>query len=508
MKPIIQLPHLSVKVGGDALGAKVLDAMCQLRVRGALSVPTVCELTFADPPASFGGLSAPAPGASLRVEVRGANDALFSGEITAVEYGYEPSGARRLRLRAYDPLHRLRKRQPVRVHVQVTTEDLAREMAADVGLEVNAQESGPLWRRLFQYQQSDLDLLVEVAARCGLYLAVRGDVLHLITLEGIDDPIALELGDTLLEASIEVNSNDACRKVTASAWDAWRVQERTGHADEPRSGREVEAEAAPSDVGGSGERTLTNITAQDDHHADATAQAELDLLAAGEVVLWAIAQGDPSLTPGARIGVSGVDGQVAGTYVISAVTHTIDRRRGFVSEISSASPPAPPRERDGGLIGTLGIVSSIADPDSLGRVQVQLPAFSDIQSDWMGVVGAGAGAGKGLVTLPEVGDQVLVVAQASDLSQGLVLGGLHGEKAPPDWGIEGGLVKRFGLFTPGGSRLQFDDGHRSIRLQDIGGSYLELSPRKVIIHANTDLEIEAPGRALTVRAKTIDFVRG
>lgn len=507
MKPISGLPKLDIEIDGETLIAQDLAALSEVRVRSALSVPTQCELTFLDIPASFGAGKAPAPGLKLEVQVRGDKTPLFSGEITALEFGYEPSGVRKLRMRAYDLLHRLRKRQPVRAHVQITPADLARELIADTGLEVEADETGPLWRRLFQHRQSDLDLIVDVAARCGLYLSARDDAVHLITLEGIDEKIDLALGDNLLEARIEVNSESACRKVATRAWDASRIEQRTGEADSARSGREIDAEASPDSVGGSGDRVLCNHTAQDDRHAQALAQAELDARTGAEVTLWGVAEGDSSLMPGSRVEVSGVDDSIAGTYVLTKVIHTIDRQRGFVSEISSLPPPPPPPAQ-GGLIGTLGIVSSVEDPEKLGRVQASLPAMGNIESDWMGVVSVGGGPGKGLVMIPEVGDQVMVLAQPDDPTQGVVLGGLYGLKAPPDWGVEGGGIKRFNLFTPGGNKLQFDDTKKTIRIQDAGGSYMELAPGKVLIHANTDLTIEAPGRALVVRAATVDFERG
>ena len=105
-------------------------------------------------------------------------------QVTAVEHVYEPAHGREVRVRGYDLLHRLRKRQTVRAHVQTTLRDLARELVADLGLTVQAAAPGPLWPRLIQHRQTDLDLLVELAERCGLFLTVRGDVLHLLTLAG------------------------------------------------------------------------------------------------------------------------------------------------------------------------------------------------------------------------------------------------------------------------------------------------------------------------------------
>jgi hypothetical protein len=42
-------------------------------------------------------------------------------------------------------------------------------------------------------------------------------------------------------------------------------------------------------------------------------------------------------------------------------------------------------------------------------------------------------------------------------------------------------------------------------MENKGGSFLELSSQKVLLHSVVDLEIEAPGRAVAITGKTIDF---
>jgi len=69
-------------------------------------------------------------------------------------------------------------------------------------------------------------------------------------------------------------------------------------------------------------------------------------------------------------------------------------------------------------------------------------------------------------------------------------------------------VRRYTLLTPGGQRIQLDDGQHTICLENSGGSYCELSPQKVRVHAAVDLEIEAPGQRVVIRGKNIDFERG
>jgi phage baseplate assembly protein gpV len=121
----------------------------------------------------------------------------------------------------------------------------------------------------------------------------------------------------------------------------------------------------------------------------------------------------------------------------------------------------------------------------------------------------GAGEGKGLIALPDVGDTVLVVLPSGGAGgAGVVMGGLYGTKSPPDSGVEGGAVKRYTLRTPAGQLVTLDDANKAVRLEDETGSYLELTPEKVLLHAAVDLALEAPGRAVTVTGNTIDFRQG
>jgi uncharacterized protein (DUF2345 family) len=52
-----------------------------------------------------------------------------------------------------------------------------------------------------------------------------------------------------------------------------------------------------------------------------------------------------------------------------------------------------------------------------------------------------------------------------------------------------------------------DDSGSSIRLENSGGSYVELTPNRMILHAATDLTLQAPGRSISIQAKAIDFER-
>src|SRR3990172_12278848 len=505
MKTITTLPKVLIEADGAPLPPQELLAVGSIRLQQRLSLPTLCELLFCDPPGPLSATSRLQPGAGLRISLRDGSEPLFTGQVTAIEHAYGPANQRQIRVRGYDRLHSLRKRQSVRAHMQVRLPEFAEELVADLGLRVQPTQSGPLWSRFTQHRQSDFDLLSEIAERSGLFFFLRHEVLHLLTLQGMGEPIRLSLGDSLLEARFEANGEPACRMVTVAGWNTQRVEPHTSQASSPRSGRSVPTEVSPGLLGGRGERGLLDEAAQDESQAQAIAQIELDRYAAYEVTLWGVAEGDPRLQPGARIALEGVADACRGQYVLSSVNHTLDDRTGFLSEFSTVPPPL--RERPHGTTATYGVVTRVDDPEGLGRVQVALPTFQDLETDWMGVLAAGAGADKGLIILPDVGDTVLVLHGHGDPERGIVLGGLYGAQGAPDPGVEAGAVRRYTLLTPGGQIIRLDDGEQTVRLENGHGSYVELTPSAVRLHAAADLTLEAPGYSIFIRGQRIDFER-
>jgi phage baseplate assembly protein gpV len=245
---------------------------------------------------------------------------------------------------------------------------------------------------------------------------------------------------------------------------------------------------------------------QGDEHAEVLAQAALDQRSAQSLVMWGTAAGDARLRPGVRVVIRGVAETLSGEHVLASVHHSFDPQHGYVSELSSALPA--PRRRRAGTLLALGRVTRIDDPDRLGRVQVALISHGDIESDWLQLVGAGAGKGKGLVAQPDVGDRVLLLVDHADPAQAVVLGSLWGEEGLPE--EQGGLGERgsFCFVTPGGHRLRLDDGERTVRIRGSAGSELEMGPERVVLHANAPMTIEAPGKTLTIRANAIELRRG
>src|SRR5262249_8162709 len=217
MKALSRLPRLSLQLAGDPLATAEPEALDAVRIQERLSLPAQCELVFVDPPEAFSDRTLSA-GAPVVLAIDG-GDTLFEGEVIAVELVFTAARQREVRVRAYDRLHRLRRKQPVRALAQISIGDLASQLCSEVGLSANAEDAGPEWPWIVQWRQTNLELLVDLAMRAGLSLTLRGDVVHLVTLEGFGDKVELSVDDELLECSVELNGDGVCSEVSAAGWD-------------------------------------------------------------------------------------------------------------------------------------------------------------------------------------------------------------------------------------------------------------------------------------------------
>jgi uncharacterized protein involved in type VI secretion and phage assembly len=147
---------------------------------------------------------------------------------------------------------------------------------------------------------------------------------------------------------------------------------------------------------------------------------------------------------------------------------------------------APAHDRVYGAV--VGVVSSIDDPDKLGRVRVQFPWLKeDLESRWARLVSFMAGADRGGVFRPEVGDEVLVLFEHGDLRFPYIIGGLwNGKDAmPSERGGEAGNDIRL-IKSRSGHTIILDDtsGSEKITVTDKGGNSVELSSSGVVIKSS------------------------
>jgi len=496
------IPSIQIKFGDQAIDDSLAAMLVRIDVTQAINRATCCEMHFV---ASLGNrLAVPVIGTTVYIESEEEDVCIFNGEITATRSRFVEDGQEQLVLRCYDILHRLRKTQHLR---QFDNTSLA-AMVESVLLEYNISlafhaTDVPLVMR-YQWYQTDLEFLIENLQRYGMSCFYMNNQFHVFDTNGCDDAPLDLIQDQVLTLDIEQNVEPGCRSVNVLGFNPWRAESVEASADSGALMTSIDDVTNPASVGVTGERILSSQRCLNTQEAEILGKAMVQRRMSAEAIIEGRFIGQLQMQPGKAINLDSYLPKSRSSLILTQVTHRIDNNAGFTTEISTE--PAELLETKK-LISSLGIVCSVDDPEKMGRVKVQYPELGMLESQWLEVVQYAAGSGKGLVALPDVDDKVLVLFFNGEPVDGIVLGGLFGDSAAPDFGVVSGRVKQYTFATPEGQKIILDDKNSRVRIENEEGSFLELSPDTVHLFSRRNMTIEAPGRAMVIGADTIDFVQ-
>lgn len=165
----------------------------------------------------------------------------------------------------------------------------------------------------------------------------------------------------------------------------------------------------------------------------------------------------------------------------------------------------------------VGLVTENNDTEGLCRVKVSYPWHDKPgESYWARLAMPMAGNDRGLVLIPEVGDEVLVAFERGDLRFPYVVGALwNGKNQPPYTNNDGKNDKR-GLRSRKKHHLLFDDGEqgvvelahekgRKITFDDQGFSVQDENGNTVKVDSSSGAMILEARGALRIRASSISI---
>ncbi|MDN5797989.1 MAG: VgrG-related protein [Intrasporangium sp.] len=448
---------------GQPLAPDIAAALMSVVVEDSRHVPALFVLTFLDEDAAVLSLASMKIGAQVRLHLQrsdpGSAVELLTGEVTGLEVDVSELGTRTV-VRGYDKTHRLQRGRRVAAYTDMTVADIVRKVAGSAGLDVGQIDSFPgVPQHVSQAGVSDWAFLQELAAGVGAEVALnesgalefrrpaRASTGPAATETAQRNVLVIEKGYNLIHLRGGVTASDQVPSVEVRGWDiATATAIVSTHP------------AAATNVAGNGidpaglARTFSAQPWLEPWPAHTTSGACGDLaaaisarLAAGAVELDGVVRGNPSLRAGTAVAVTKVGKPFDGKYILTSTRHEISRDRGYVTHftVSGASErslygiaagldghdPARQRRVDGLLTA---LVTSVKDPEHKGRVQVRFPVLSDSYvSGWARPVQPGAGAHRGSIVLPEVGDEVLVGFALGNFNDPYVIGGLYNGKSTP-----------------------------------------------------------------------------
>ncbi|KKJ93158.1 VgrG-related protein [Micromonospora sp. HK10] len=557
---------LLVEVGGSPLPAEIASLLTYAAVDDSRNLPDRFVLRYRDPDRSVLAKGGFAIGVPVRLTVQtsdpGGPAPLLRGEVTALECELDATGTF-TEIRGLDLAHRLLRGRRVAAYPGMSVPDIVRKVAQRAGLKAGridpvAGIGGEPEAQLSQDNVSDWAFLHRLAELVGAQVTVRDGELHLRMPEppiGAPDPSARASQDPLV---LEVNRNLIALRagVTATA----QVPEVGARGWDPATKRAVSATATPTVPGADGigvdpaelGRTLGSpayLVADPTLGTDAAVRTVAGALAGdlggGCAEIEGVAKGNARLRAGAAVALANVGAPFQGRYVLTSTRHVFSEQAGYTTAftvsgrsdrslygLATGGSAAEPAGR--GLVPA--VVSDVKDPKKLGRVRLTLPWLDGTYTTgWARVVQPGAGADRGTVLLPEVGDEVLVGFTGGNLDAAYVLGGLHnGTDAPPKLDtdpVDAGtgriaaraLVSRTGHRLelleagsgPDGILLATGDRKFTVRLDRTGRRIEIVSDGKVSVQAREGISLDAgtgplelAGQRVTVTSKSDVAIEG
>lgn len=205
-----------------------------------------------------------------------------------------------------------------------------------------------------------------------------------------------------------------------------------------------------------------------------------------------------------------------GTYRIIKVRHIIDQ--GSRYKCTFEGIPADlkffpvPDVKIPVADSLLGLVVKNNDPQGQGRVCVEFPFARDrVSETWMRVMTLNAGSSdavgqnRGMVFVPEVGDQVMVGFEFGDPNRPYVMGSMfHGNNSKG--GGANNAIKS--IFTRSGIQIVFNDDEKSLHIEDPSGNTFDMdgngniavnAPKNMTITVGEDLDVTV-GKSILVKA--------
>jgi phage protein D/phage baseplate assembly protein gpV len=488
-----------VTVDGSPLPPEITPALVRAVVAADVHLPGMFVLHFKDTRRDVISQARITFGSKVVIAAAGTAGTvtpLVAGEVTALEQDCDATGTWTV-VRGYDQLHRLCRGRRTRTFAGVTDADIVRQVASSAGLDLGAvDDDGPVYEHVSQANLTDWEFLRGRAHETGHELAVADGRLywqapgtHADAPQGPADLAApaqarqLLLGSNLLRFRPRVTAAEQVPRVEVRGWDPATKQPVVGSA--PAATRAASVGVTPAGLAGTfgaPPYVVVNRPVTSQAEADTVAGAVAEQVAGAHAEAEGHAVGDPALAPGTAIQIGCAGWPHDGGYVITSARHCFDET-GYRTEFTvsgrqersllglasvgatkashrAAGPPVP------GMV--IGQVTDISDPDGMFRVKVAFPWLSDdYESWWARVAAPGAGNGRGIAWLPEIGDEVLVAFGHGDVRAPYVIGGLYnGVDAPPlgsgqliDSGA--GQVARRACVSRTGHRLVLSDDDAS-----------------------------------------------
>jgi phage protein D/phage baseplate assembly protein gpV len=539
----VELDYFSVTIDGRAMPKDMIGSVSRIVVDQNLHLPAMFEIHLRDEQSSgvyrwidradlkIGSeifISAePVPEGKKALPVR-SDELLIRGEVTAIECEFGESADATLIVRGYDRSHRLHLGMHTQTFTNMSDADIVRQVGEAAGLKVATTDTSVVHEYMLQNNQTDMAFLRARARRIGFHLGIDDDgQLTFRKVEGkAERGPELSWGGNLRSFRPTISAARQTHQVATFSWDPkskQSVQSVARVADASPDGPDVDSdlEASRSIAGIAARAVMVDQPATVDE-CDQLAAAAADDVQSSFVEAEGTCLGHSAVKAGRTVTIRDVGRKFSGVYFVTSATHVYAPATGYRTTFrATGHNPGTllnllaPMDvaRDGRISGAvIGVVTNNNDPAQLGRVKVAYPWLGDesqVESHWCRLASPAAGKERGLLFVPEMDDEVLVVFIHGDPNAPCVVGALWNgvDKPPkPEEGdvIADGSVNRRVIRSRSGHEVMLDDtpGKERIVIRDKKDTMIMLDAAKsaVTISAAGDVTLTCDNFTLSAKS--------
>jgi hypothetical protein len=459
----LSIAGVQVKINGTVLADSV--QLVEARIEMAMSATTMCDITvLASRTADDTSVSMVPSGVSIGAAVTvsggygGSLAQVFEGEIVAVTWDIGQRGEYVV-IRAADKSHRLFRSSTHKAMLDQTYSDVLSSMAGDAGLQASCSSSALNSRvkYLLQYKSAG-EMLRSITDITGTWWTFSGTTLKVSDPPDGAAAATVTYGRDLLKFQARVSGVAAISDVKVLGWDNAQSQAIVGQSNDSSM-------LVPAGLDGmlNDGRTSSTSSVITSHHVVADQSAANTLAnslyrrAVGSQLQMRFECSVPhfdTFVAGARVKFDGLGPDLNGVYTLASVVHTASNGEWRTSGTTGTlEPPTLPEIAASGattpwpMLGpVVGVVTNIANDEFPGMVKVKLVTLGEqVESNWARVIGLGAGHNRGMMMMPDVNDEVLVVFEQGDPARPIVVGGLWSSTnanalGNADYSTSGGLT--------------------------------------------------------------------
>ncbi|CAG1003580.1 hypothetical protein MYXO_03218 [Myxococcaceae bacterium] len=270
-------------------------------------------------------------GNAIKIEMGYVDDmqALLDGEITKISPNFPESGAPTVRIEGHSRLHRLQGSRKTRTFRDSTDKQIAEQIAQELGLTPEAEETQTRHPYVIQYNQTDLDFLKERARLIHFEAQVEGKTLIFRKAkEGQGMTYVLEWGKFLKSFTPTLNTLHQVSEVVVRGYDPKNKTEIIGHAgggdeESTMGGSRTGAQVAADAFGTRSQEMRIDPPIASQEEADQRARAIYNQRALQLVTGSGSSIGLPDLRAGRVIELQGLGPRFSGLYYLTQTTHNI-----------------------------------------------------------------------------------------------------------------------------------------------------------------------------------------